>query len=115
MEWLLQALNPTDQARVYGMPFQNSTPLSFYNVPRAAAARAQSGPRPCFARIWSKPHSSCPPDRSLFSAKGPSLRKCGLMLACGEFKVQKVRNMNQSQYRPDDSRDGEQLLVMLDM
>jgi hypothetical protein len=37
------------------------------------------------------------------------------MLGCGEFKVQKVRNVNQSQYRPDDSRDGEQSLVMLDM
>jgi hypothetical protein len=30
-------------------------------------------------------------------------------------QVQKVRNVNQPQYRPDDSRDGEQLLVMLDM
>jgi hypothetical protein len=29
--------------------------------------------------------------------------------------MQKVRNVNQPQYRPDDSRDGEQLLVMLDM
>ena len=30
-------------------------------------------------------------------------------------QMQKVRNVNQPQYRPDDSRDGEQLLVMLDM
>ena len=34
---------------------------------------------------------------------------------CGEFQVQKVRHVNQPQYRPDNSWDWEQPLVMLQM
>ena len=37
------------------------------------------------------------------------------LLRLWRAQVQKVRNLDQAQYRPDDSRDGEQLLVMLDM
>jgi hypothetical protein len=37
------------------------------------------------------------------------------MLRLWRVQVQKVRNGNQSQYRPDDRWDGMQLLVMLDM
>jgi hypothetical protein len=37
------------------------------------------------------------------------------MLRLWQTQVQKVRNVNLPQYRPDESRDGEQLLVMLDM
>ena len=37
------------------------------------------------------------------------------MLRLWQIQMQKVRNVNLPQYRPDESRDGEQLLVMLDM
>lgn len=37
------------------------------------------------------------------------------MLRLWRTQVQKVRNVNLPQYWPDESRDGEQLLVMLDM
>jgi hypothetical protein len=50
-----------------------------------------------------------------FPAKNPSLSKWGPMPRLWRAQVQKVRNVNQPQYWPDDSRDGEQLLVMVDM
>jgi len=46
----------------------------------------------------------------LLPAKDPSL-----WLRLWRAQVQKVRNLDQPQYRPDDRRDGERLLVMLDM
>ena len=37
------------------------------------------------------------------------------MLRLWQTQVQKVGNVNLPEYRPDESRDGKQLLVMLNM